>query len=197
MLAGTVWRLFFVFNFPCHPHGSNAFGFVPPLLQEAQSSLSLNPQLWPGPLPGRRKGSPWSLAVSIPAGRTQRDHSVPTFSQRLPCPWLKVLLVPTFAKAHPDPKPSCVGAAQAATHPRGAEGANPALCTGCCFLLSFWRRRRPGPTAPLPGPVGVCPGHGCPCARHRGEEGAGGEGGDPGGCRPSSRLCHSAFLIKI
>lgn len=61
--------------------------------------------------------------------------SVPKYSQRLPCPGLKVLFVPTLAKARPDPKLSRVRVSRAAA-PRGrGSGAKPPLCTGGWVLL--------------------------------------------------------------
>lgn len=63
--------------------------------------------------------------------------SVPKYSQSLPCPGLKVLFVPTLAKAQPDPKLSRVRVSRAAAGiPRGrGSGAKPPLSTGGWVLL--------------------------------------------------------------
>lgn len=71
--------------------------------------------------------------------------SVPKHSQRFePCLGLKVLFVPTLAKAHPDPKLSRVRVSEQQQHPEGAEQSpRSAQGGGFCFLLLFRRSRCP------------------------------------------------------
>lgn len=224
MLAGTVWRILFLFCFPCHTHGSNPFRFVPPLLKEGQSSPSLNPQLRPGPLPGEGKAdlgprpspSQRACGVSGQDSPSPSPCSVLAYSPRLPCPGLKVLFVPTLAKAHSNPKLSPLPVwsehdSHAPTRGRGEQSQPSARDVGFAFCSSgeddvLSPQHRLWTVVPAWQPVcqgwswqpGLC----CPCARARrhGEEGAGGDGAGLGiqACvRPSSHPFHSAFLIKI
>lgn len=137
MLAGTVWCVFF-FLFPAiliAATPSDSF-----LLR--QRRVSLHPRLIlscgqdhclgegdADLVPGRLR--PSSPAGS--AGRARRDQVplCPRCSQPLPCPGLKAPLVPTLAKAHPDPKLSPVsvrGARRSHAPVRGRGSAGP--CRG-------------------------------------------------------------------
>lgn len=118
--------------------------------------------------------------------------SVPSYSQRLPCLGLKVLFVPTLAKAHPDPKLSRVrvrvsrGAGGAEQSHPSAQGLASAFCCS-----SGEADARPGPAALL-GMASAGSGS-RPCAvlvraRRRREQGAGGRQQDQGSTGVSALL---------
>lgn len=99
--------------------------------------------------------------------------SVPKYSQGLPCRGLKVLFVPTLAKAHPDPKLSRVRVPSDSRHPEGAE-QSPRSAQGWVLLFAPLEEKSMPVLAPLGwrvlalAPALRCPGPG----KARGEQGA-------------------------